>query len=81
MAGTKPTPDAELEAVRQKVVELEAECENLRAANEELRQGKGLMTERKQAEELLASTIDFSPQRTQRTQRVTEKEYFAFGPP
>ena len=48
--------------MRRKVADLEAECEGLRATNEDMRPGKGAATEQKQAEALLATTIDSLPE-------------------
>lgn len=62
MPRGKPKPDAELEALRRKVDELEDVCEKLRLTNEELRQSKWLATVQKQAEELLTVTVDSLPE-------------------
>jgi len=62
MPRTKPTAESELEALRRKLADLEAECEGLRATNGDMRPGKGAATEQKQAEALLATTIDSLPE-------------------
>ena len=62
MPKAQPSPDAELEALRRKVEELEDECQDLRATNEELSKRDALAIGQKQAEEFLATTIDSLPE-------------------
>jgi len=62
MSKAKQALEGELEVVRQRVVELEIECEELRATNEELRLSKLLISEQEQAGELLSAIIDSLPE-------------------
>jgi PAS domain S-box-containing protein len=62
MPKAESTQVTELEAIRRRVAELEDECADLRAENEELRLGKLLVSEQGQAGETLADIFDSLPE-------------------